>query len=274
MTTHTMRRRKSQRGFSLLEMITVVAILTLVMGVVFKQVINVQQRYRTEETKLDISQESREFLDQMVRDLHQAGYPTARIYAAGPVVAGGAGLASPAANDQRVAAGLVKYAYNDLWFEGDVDGDGVVDVVEYKLNAPGGTCPCSIQRRQTTKIGVDLPLNRIGSSFATELQNVINSGGSGGAQTNGAYGISGTGPGGATNETLYGGLEGPYIFQAFKSDGTAVLPTDIVTNPTELGKIRSIQVTINVLGKQSGSDLQTGRRPAISLTATARITNY
>jgi prepilin-type N-terminal cleavage/methylation domain-containing protein len=270
MTTHTMRRRTWQRGFSLLEMITVVAILTLVMGAVFKQIITIQQRYRTEETKLDIAQESREFLDQMVRDLHQAGYPTSRIYAAGV-------LASPAVNDPRVGAGLVSYSYNDIWFEGDVDGDGQVDVVEYKLNAPGGTCPCSIQRRQTTKLGVDLPLNRIGSSFATELQNVINSGGSGGPHTNGAYGISGTGPGGATNETLYGGLEGPYIFQAFDNRGVAVTPPLDISTPagaTALSSIRSIQITINVLGKQGGSDLQTGRRAAISLTATARITNY
>ena len=267
MTTPTMRRRTWQRGFSLLEMITVVAILTLVMGVVFKQVITVQQRYRGEETKLDIAQESREFLDQLVRDLHQAGYPTKLIYAAGTVAAGGAGLASPAANDPRVGAGLVSYSYDDIWFEGDVDGDGVVDVVEYKLKAPGGTCPCSIERRQTPKTGVDLPLSRTGSSFFTELQDVINSGGS--------YGISGTGPGGVTNETLYGGLEGPKIFQAFNANGDKVDPTDIASDPTNtLGTIRSIKITINVLGKQSGSDLQTGRRPAISLTATARITNY
>jgi len=261
-----MRRRTWQRGFSLLEMITVVAILTLVMGVVFKQVITVQQRYRGEETKLDIAQESREFLDQMVRDLHQAGYPNPRIFGTG------AALAAPAWNDQRIGAGIVKYTYNDIWFEGDIDGDGQVDIVRYTLNAPGGTCPCSIQRYwNPSKLNNTPPLNQTFNVNATELQNVINSGGSGGAKTNGAYGISGNGPGGATNETLYGGLEGPYIFQAFKSDGTAVLPT---TDPTELGKIRSIQITINVLGKQSGSDLQTGRRPAISLTATARITNF
>jgi prepilin-type N-terminal cleavage/methylation domain-containing protein len=265
MTTHTMRRRTWQRGFSLLEMITVVAILTLVMGVVFKQIISVQQRYRTEETKLDIAQESREFLDQMARDLHQAGYPTTKIYAVGP---GGAGLATPAVNDPRVAAGIVKYTYNDIWFEGDIDGDGVVDVVEYKLNAPDGTCPCLIQRRQTTKV-TDAPLNQTGSTFATELRDVINSGG--------LYGISGTGPGGATNQTLYGGLEAPKIFQAFDNRGVAVpVNADISTTAgaKTLASIRSIQITINVLGKQSGSDLQTGRRPAISLTATARITNY
>ena len=260
MTTLTMRRRTSQRGFSLLEMITVVAILTLVMGAVFKQIITVQQRYRGEETKLDIAQESREFLDQLVRDLHQAGYPTRKIYAVGV-------LASPAINDQRVAAGLVKYAYNDLWFEGDVDGDGQVEVVRYTLSAPGGTCPCTIQRSQATKLNSTAPLSQPATNYATELQDVINSGG--------VYGISGTGPGGSTNETLYGDLEGPRIFQALRADCTVVSPTDIATDTTgELGKIRSIQITINVLGKQSGSDLQTGRRPAISLAATARITNF
>jgi prepilin-type N-terminal cleavage/methylation domain-containing protein len=267
MTTHSMRRSSWQRGFSLLEMITVVAILTLVMGAVFKQVITVQQRYRAEETKLDIAQESREFLDQMVRDLHQAGYPTSRIYASGVLV-------SPAVNDQRVAAGLVKYAYNDLWFEGDVDGDGQVDVVRYTLSAPGGTCPCTIQRSQATKLNSTVPLSQTSTNYATELQNVINSGGSGGPNTNGAYSVTGTGPGGVSNDTLYGGLEGPYIFQAFNASGAAVAPTDIVTNPTALASIRSIQITINVLGKQSGSDLQTGRRPVISLTSTARITNF
>ncbi len=268
MRTESNRRRRSQHGFSLLEMLTVIAILTLVMGVVFKQIINVQQRYRTEEAKLDINQESREFVDQMVRDLHQAGFPTSRIYALGVIAA------SPAYNDPRVAAGLVRYAYNDIWFEGDVDGDGQVDVVEYQLVAPGGTCPCSIQRRQMLKVGVAAPLSRTGSSYSVELQNVVNSGGSGGSNPNGAYQISGTGPGGVSNNTLYGGLSSPYIFQAFDKNGVAVAPTDIATNPAAMASIRSINVTINVLAKQSQADLQTGRRSAVSMDATARITNY
>jgi hypothetical protein len=151
-----------------------------------------------------------------------------------------------------------------------------VDVVEYRLDAPGGTCPCSIQRRQTPKLGIDLPLNRTGSTFATELRDVINSGGSGGAKANGSYDISGTGPGGVTNYSLYGGLSSPYIFQAFDNRGVEVPNDDIstATGPKALGSIRSIQITINVLGKQAGSDLQTGRRPAISMTATARLTNF
>lgn len=281
MDKHT-RRRHLQHGFSLLEMLTVVAILTLVLGAVFQQIITAQKRYRAEEAKLDISQESREFLDQMVRDLHQAGYPGPRLYdtgaapSAGPSLAlaapiGGNPLNSP---DVRVAAGLVKYTYNDLWFEGDVDGDGRVEVVEYKLDPSNVICPCSIQRRQTVKIDGTGPLGQTQSTFSTELQNVINTGGSGGAKTNGSLGITGTGPGGVSNEVLYGALEGAYIFQAFDGNGNAVAPVDIGNDPTKLlTSIRSIQITINVLAKQSASDLQTGRRSAVSMTASARISN-
>ncbi len=257
--------QQSERGFSLIELLVVIAVLTLVMGAVFRQIITVQQRYRTEEAKIDIAQESREFLDRMVRDLHQVGYPTAKMYSAAAV------LASPPINDQRVAAGLVKFAYNDLWFEGDVDGDGQVEVVRYTLNAPGGTCPCSIQRSETRpKLNNTAPLGQPATNYQTALQNVIDSAGSGGPRTNGAYSIAGTGPGGTSNDTLYGALASSYVFQAFDDRGIAVGPT---TDRGVLGSIRSIQITINVLAPQTASDLQTGRRAPISLTATARIPN-
>src|SRR5207244_11465517 len=37
-------------------------------------------------------------------------------------------LAVPAVNDARVAVGLVRVSPSELWFEGDIDNDGVVDV--------------------------------------------------------------------------------------------------------------------------------------------------
>ena len=244
-----------ERGFSLIELLTVIAVLTLVMGAVFQQIITVQKRYRAEEAKLDIMQESREFLDQMVRDLRQAGYPTVNVY--------DSVLVSPKTYDHRVAAGVVTFAYDDIWIEGDVDGDGQVDVVEYKLFAPGGACPCTIQRRQTSKNGDASPLSFTGSTFQTELQNVINSGGT--------YTISGAGPGGVSNQTLYGALAAPRIFQAFKSDGTEIGPVSYPSVPTDL---RTIKITINVLAPQTASDLQTGRRAPVSLSAIARLSNY
>ena len=49
----------SERGFSLIELMVVVAILTLVMGVVFAAIANVQKRYRTEEGRVDTMQNAR-----------------------------------------------------------------------------------------------------------------------------------------------------------------------------------------------------------------------
>src|SRR5437899_12202316 len=110
----------TQSGFSLLEMLMVLAILSLVLGVTMTAINDVQKRSRVEEAKVDLTQESREFVEQMVRDLHQAGYPTPSMY-----------KAAPALTSFTYAAGLVAATPTSIWFEGDVDGDGQVDVVQY-----------------------------------------------------------------------------------------------------------------------------------------------
>src|ERR1700688_2284090 len=69
------RSASSQAGFSLLEMIFVVAILTIVMASVFNGVNTAIQRSQAEQVKVDLVQEGREFIDEFERDLHQAGYP-------------------------------------------------------------------------------------------------------------------------------------------------------------------------------------------------------
>src|ERR1043165_10004887 len=70
-----------QSGFSLIEMMLVLAILMLVMGVTMRAIMDVQKRQRIEESKVDLNQEGRDFVDQIVRDLHQSGYPTVNMYA-------------------------------------------------------------------------------------------------------------------------------------------------------------------------------------------------
>ncbi len=269
------RQANSQRGFTLVEIMLVILILTIVMGVIFTDINTVQKRYRTEEAKLDVTQESREFLDQIVRDLRQTGFPGTKLYTYNV-------LAPNNDQDPRAAVGLVYAGPNDLVFEADVDGSGTVWSVRYTLVAgAGGNCPCSIQRSQVPKVAGDPRPATLGGAQGTtynvELQNILNS--------NGLFAIAGLTrfPSGGmqTNDALYGAYKVAPVFQYFDANGAnitglpynAVLPLDatVAANRTIMKNIREVQVNLNVLSPTS--DLQTGMRPAVSMTATARLTN-
>jgi prepilin-type N-terminal cleavage/methylation domain-containing protein len=73
-------KRNTQAGFSLIELMAALAIMMVIMGVVFQQMTLVQKRSRVEEVRLDIFQTAREFIDQMTRDIHQAGFPNGKMY--------------------------------------------------------------------------------------------------------------------------------------------------------------------------------------------------
>ena len=138
------KKHSRQSGFTLIEMLLVVLLLSIVVGAVFSQIDRAQVRYRVEDQKVDLTQQEREFIDQFTRDLHQAGYPSAAMY-------GGSATAN------QVALGVTSLSSNDIVFEGDVDGDGAVDTVEYSyFDGSGWTssapnpCPC-IRRSQLAK---------------------------------------------------------------------------------------------------------------------------
>src|SRR5213592_1977147 len=91
------RREITIRGFSLMELLIVLIILLITAGAIF-QVINLSmERSSTEQTKLDMFQEAREFMDQMSRDLRQAGYPSTQNVSSGLLTA------SPVSNDSLTA---------------------------------------------------------------------------------------------------------------------------------------------------------------------------
>src|SRR5437016_14642529 len=62
-------------GFSLMETMVVLVIVLGISAAIFQTINMTTQRSSTEQTKLDMFQEAREFMDQMSRDLRQAGYP-------------------------------------------------------------------------------------------------------------------------------------------------------------------------------------------------------
>jgi prepilin-type N-terminal cleavage/methylation domain-containing protein len=156
-----------ERGFSLVELMIVVVILLAISAAIF-QVLNLTtERSSTEQTKLDMFQEAREFMDQMSRDLRLAGYPNARNFA--PSI-----LAEPPITDARVAVGLVKIADGELWFEADVDGDGSVEVVRYYLDNTGNNCPC-LKRSQLGKQNGNPYTGQLTPVYQIEVQGVTNS---------------------------------------------------------------------------------------------------
>ncbi len=68
--------KKHQRGFTLIELLTALGIFLLITGAAFTLLSSSQQRYQTESQVLTSFQEARLGLDQMVRDVNDAGFPS------------------------------------------------------------------------------------------------------------------------------------------------------------------------------------------------------
>src|SRR5260370_30957773 len=144
------------------------------------------------------------------------------------------------AYNSKVAAGLVYVSSTKIIFEGDVDGDGAVDSVQYQLvdsagnNPPSGTCPCTIQRSQVGKVSGTAPLSQT-PTFSQELQNVVNSGQpTGNAQYGGGLSIAGNAAWGATNTSYYAGISSfkDYpVFHAYDRNCCIIPPPLNIHNP-------------------------------------------
>jgi len=286
-----------QAGFSLVELMIVCAILAIVLASVVSGIKTTVQRSQAEQTKVDLTQEGREFVDEFERDLHQAGYPNCRTVAAPGL---GATPNCPADNsnpteamNSNVAVGLVSVSNTRIIFEGAIDGSGTVYSVQYRLvdsagnYPPATTCPCTIQRSEMAKVNGVLPLLQP-VTFSQELQNVVNSGvPAGGAAYGGGLAISGNTAWGATDSAYYAAVSSfkDYpVFQAYDQSGTIVaLPLDITTPAgtaaltcaaTSTSCVKSIRLTINLLANATtGFDLQTKVRPVTTMVGNARLVN-
>jgi len=219
------------------------------MGVVVAAMIQMQQRQVSESAKVDITQESRDFIDQMVRDIHTVGYPPGRVENNNPNCIG----------QVNVSCGVIYFSSTQLQYEGDLDGTGTVYQVWLQL-IPGtnGSCPCVLQRGVLTK--ADILAGKVPTYF-TELNGVINSGNGAGAAS---YTIN------LPNAAAYASYATTDVFRAWD------LNTNQVTSCTDVpscasAAIRSLEITVNVTS--SIDDPQTKIFPVLSITSKARLNN-
>jgi len=161
--------RSGQAGFSLIELMMSVLLLIIVMAAVFRQINEIQKHTHSESMKLDLTQESREFVDQFARDIHMSGYPISSLYSVQNATA-------TMQQTRAVAVGLVYASNTHLIFEGDANGDGIVYRVEYTYvdSDPNDNCPC-VRRAMTQKgaDGTDILSGYGPPTYYTEVQNVL-----------------------------------------------------------------------------------------------------
>ena len=221
---------KSQRqaGFSLLELLMVVLLLSIIVGALFTQIERAQVRYRVEDQKLDITQQEREFIDQFTRDLHQAGFPAVTVYG------GQYDLTS-----NFTAAGVWSVSDTDLRMEGDVDGSGVVSVVEYSYVAGASPCPCLRRSATPKQPGLALSAQVTGTNY-TQVENVVP-------------------------------IAGQPIFAAYDANGNQLSSSVALANDNGLPNIKSVRITVTTQGTNKDSD--TKRDIQVTMTGMARLVN-
>ena len=242
-------RFRLQGGFSLIETMIVVAVITIIMASVFKSINLTQQTSASQQVKLDLTQQTREFMDQLTRDLRSTGYPNWRN--TDPTSASGV------TTNQNNAPGLIKIDIGTLWFAGDVDGTanyvaGVpqgtaqVKIIRYDLvpAAGGPNCPC-LRRTEFVRNGGDPVADAANPGVAIaqmEIQNVQN------------------------------GTAADPIFTAYDpTTGAAVaLPVDFTNNATTVAKINSLKVVLEVQSQYKDS---TGAFPVTRVVSTIALSN-
>jgi prepilin-type N-terminal cleavage/methylation domain-containing protein len=227
--------RSAERGFSLIEMMIAILILVIVVGGIFGVIDVVNQRSSTEQSKLDMFQEAREFMDQMSRDLHQAGYPSPRHYLKEGIL-----TEVPVINDDKNAVGVVKVGAGDLWFEGDVDGTGIVSVVRYHLDtSTANGCPC-LRRSQLPKINGNPVDGQTTEVYQIQVQ----------------------------------GVQNTDIFAAFARGTTGVpitLPVNFNANGVAVANVDTVKATLSL--RSPRADPKTKIHPVTTLVMTAKLNN-
>jgi prepilin-type N-terminal cleavage/methylation domain-containing protein len=248
----TIPGKKKQRGFSLLEMLAAVGVFLVISGAVFALLNITQQRQQTEAQVLDSFQEARLGLDQIVRDVNDAGYPppnhfstlpAANLYASSPFAW------SPNYPATSCAIGVCTRPDRfDLIVETDIDPqkNNGVEWIRYKLQ---GT---TLLRGVVSKVAGADPVTTTAPSLVPYVQNVMNNASAAEiAQFQGSY------------PAMFPGGDPVPIFR-FMCDTSAGPKLCSTAGPDNSAQnVRDVQITLIV--KAPSPDLQTGQTRMVEL---------
>jgi len=256
MTTSATKRfaqHAYQRGYSLMELMIVIAVMAAVFAVASEATYLFVQKGSAETEKVDSVQSARDFMDQVNRDIHDAGYPPLTVAANG---------AATCVGNVNIACGITYYSPLKVQYEGDLDGTGTVYQVTLQIVAnAAGNCPCILQRGVVTKAAA---LAGTVPTYYTEVNGLLNSG-----QWNGAaaFPVALNGPG---NYNIYATTD---VFDGYFNDATQVTVSCVtaVACVNSATPIRELQVTANVA--PNFADPKTLVFPVFSITSKARLSN-
>jgi type IV pilus assembly protein PilW len=147
-------KNHDRRGFSLVELLVVLAVFTFIVGGLFTVLNKGQVRYAFEQDVTEAQQSARNAIDMMEREIRLAGFPKTTYYD---------GVLGYNINSNTIAKGFTTSNATDIVFEGDINEDGIVEVVEYNLS--GST----LQRSAVAKPGGGVAAT---PSFKTLAENV------------------------------------------------------------------------------------------------------
>jgi type IV pilus assembly protein PilW len=144
-----------QNGFSLIELLVVLSVFAFILGGVFTVLDRSQNRYQFEQDVAEAQQTARNAVDQIDREIRLAGFPKRSYYDSA------LGFDN---NSSRVAAGFTTANATDVIFEGDINDDGIVEVVEYRLNSS------TLQRSAVAKPGGGTAATPVFNSLAENVR--------------------------------------------------------------------------------------------------------
>src|SRR5262245_2316633 len=135
--TMSTRNYPSSSGFTLVELLMVLAIFGLVMGMIFSSLTESQNASAIARDESEMNQNLQDVFSLMTSEMRTIGFPPAGYYDQSY-------LQNPGSAKNLVAQGLVEAGSSALKFQGDINGDKIVDYVHYYVS--GSAAPYSLHR--------------------------------------------------------------------------------------------------------------------------------